>query len=44
VSAIIATQGAIDADEEDSPYTIAAIPALGAISLFVSGLLAIGYI
>jgi uncharacterized integral membrane protein (TIGR00698 family) len=35
VSAIIATQGAIDADEEDASYAIAAILALGAISLFV---------
>ena len=35
VSAIIATQGAIDADEEDSSYAIAAILALGAVSLFV---------
>ncbi|HTB98045.1 MAG TPA: putative sulfate exporter family transporter [Terracidiphilus sp.] len=34
VSAIIATQGAIDAEEEDSSYAIAAILALGAISLF----------
>jgi uncharacterized integral membrane protein (TIGR00698 family) len=34
VSAIIAAQGAIDADEEDSSYAIAAILALGAISLF----------
>jgi uncharacterized integral membrane protein (TIGR00698 family) len=34
ISAIIATQGAIDADEEDSSYAIAAILALGAISLF----------
>src|ERR1700757_3369276 len=33
VSAIIATQGAIDADEEDSSYAIAAILALGALSL-----------
>lgn len=33
VSAIIATQGAIDADEEDSSYAIAAILALGAVSL-----------
>lgn len=33
VSAIIATQGAIDADEEDSSVAIAAILALGAISL-----------
>jgi len=35
VSAIIATQGAIEADEEDASYAIAAILALGAISLFV---------
>ena len=35
VSAIIATQGAIDADEDDSSYAIAAILALGALSLFV---------
>jgi uncharacterized integral membrane protein (TIGR00698 family) len=35
VSAIIATQGAIEADEEDSSFAIAAILALGAISLFV---------
>src|SRR5580700_3044886 len=35
VSAIIATQGAIDADEEDSSYAIAAILLLGAISLFI---------
>src|SRR5277367_518610 len=34
VSAIIATQGAIDADEEDASFAIAAILALGAISLF----------
>jgi uncharacterized integral membrane protein (TIGR00698 family) len=33
VSAIIAAQGAIDADEEDTSYAIAAILALGAISL-----------
>ncbi len=33
VSAIIATQGAIDAEEEDSSIAIAAILALGAISL-----------
>ena len=33
VSAIIAAQGAIDADEKDSSYAIAAILALGA-SLF----------
>jgi uncharacterized integral membrane protein (TIGR00698 family) len=35
VSAIIATQGAIEADEEDSSYAIAAILALGALSLLV---------
>jgi uncharacterized integral membrane protein (TIGR00698 family) len=35
VSAIIAAQGAIDADEEDSSYAIAAILALGAISLLL---------
>ena len=35
VSAIIATQGAIEADEEDTSFAIAAILALGAISLFV---------
>jgi len=35
VSAIIATQGAIDADEEDAATAIAAILALGAVSLFV---------
>ena len=34
VSAIIATQGAINADEEDSSFAIAAILALGAIALF----------
>ena len=34
VSAIIATQGTIDADEQDSSTAIAAILALGAISLF----------
>jgi uncharacterized integral membrane protein (TIGR00698 family) len=34
VSAIIATKGAIDADDEDSSYAIAAILALGAIALF----------
>jgi uncharacterized integral membrane protein (TIGR00698 family) len=33
VSAIIAAQGAIDADEEDSSFAIAAILALGAIAL-----------
>ncbi|HEY2457297.1 MAG TPA: putative sulfate exporter family transporter, partial [Candidatus Acidoferrum sp.] len=34
VSAIIATKGAIDADDEDSSFSIAAILALGAIALF----------
>jgi uncharacterized integral membrane protein (TIGR00698 family) len=33
VSAIIATQGAIDADEQDTSFAIAAILSLGAISL-----------
>jgi uncharacterized integral membrane protein (TIGR00698 family) len=35
VSAIIAAQGAIDADDEDASFAISAILALGAISLFV---------
>ena len=35
VSAIIAAQGAIEADEEDSSYAIAAILLLGAASLFL---------
>src|SRR6202034_3361476 len=35
VSAIIAAQGAIDADEEDSSFAIAAILALGALALFI---------
>ena len=35
VSAIIAAQGAIEADEEDSSFSIAAILALGALALFV---------
>lgn len=35
VSAIIAAQGAIEADDEDASYAIGAILALGAISLFV---------
>ena len=35
VSAIIATQGAIEASDEDASYAIAAILALGAVSLFV---------
>jgi uncharacterized integral membrane protein (TIGR00698 family) len=34
VSAIIATQGAIDADDEDTSFAIAAILALGAFGLF----------
>ncbi|MGH8101691.1 MAG: YeiH family protein, partial [Chthoniobacterales bacterium] len=34
VSAIIAAQGAIEADEEDSSFSIAAILALGALALF----------
>jgi uncharacterized integral membrane protein (TIGR00698 family) len=34
VSAIIAARGAIDADDEDASYAIAAILALGAFSLF----------
>ena len=33
VSAIIAAQGAIEAEDEDASYAIAAILALGAISL-----------
>jgi uncharacterized integral membrane protein (TIGR00698 family) len=35
VSAIIAAKGAIDADDEDASYAIAAILALGAVSLVV---------
>src|SRR4029077_11535650 len=35
VSAIIAAKGAIDADDEDASYAIAAILALGAVSLIV---------
>ncbi len=35
VSAIIAAQGAIDADDEDTSFAISAILALGAISLFL---------
>ncbi len=35
VSAIIATQGAIEASDEDASYAIGAILALGAVSLFV---------
>jgi uncharacterized integral membrane protein (TIGR00698 family) len=34
VSAIIATQGAIEADDEDTSYAIGAILALGAVGLF----------
>lgn len=34
VSAIIATRGAIEADDEDSSFSIAAILALGAVALF----------
>src|SRR5438132_6452840 len=34
VSAIIAAEGAIDADEEDTSYAIAAVLALGAVALF----------
>src|ERR1700739_1334282 len=34
VSAIIATKGAIEADDEDSSFAVAAILALGALSLF----------
>src|SRR6266446_7212799 len=34
VSAIIATKGAINADDEDASYAMAAVLALGAISLF----------
>jgi len=35
VSAIIATQGAIEASDEDASYAIGAILALGAVSLFI---------
>jgi len=35
VSAIIAAQGAIDADDEDTSFAISAILALGAVALFV---------
>lgn len=35
VSAIIAAQGAIEADDEDASYAIAAILAIGAVSLFL---------
>jgi uncharacterized integral membrane protein (TIGR00698 family) len=35
VSAIIAAKGAIDADDEDASFAIAAVLALGAIALFV---------
>jgi uncharacterized integral membrane protein (TIGR00698 family) len=42
VSAIIATKGAIDADDEDSSLAIAAILALGAIALFTFPLIGHG--
>jgi uncharacterized integral membrane protein (TIGR00698 family) len=42
VSAIIAAQPAIDADDEDASYAIAAILALGAISLFTFPLIGHG--
>jgi uncharacterized integral membrane protein (TIGR00698 family) len=42
VSAIIATQGAIDADERDTTFAIAAILALGAVGLFVFPLIGHG--
>ena len=35
MSAIIAAKGAIEADDEDASYAMAAILALGAVSLFV---------
>src|SRR2546423_4407960 len=39
VSAIIATKGAIEADDEDSSFSIAAILALGALALFTFSLI-----
>jgi len=42
VSAIIAAKGAIEADDEDSSYAIAAILALGAIALFTFPLIGHG--
>lgn len=42
VSAIIAAKGAIDADDEDSSYAIAAILALGALALFTFPLIGHG--
>jgi uncharacterized integral membrane protein (TIGR00698 family) len=42
VSAIIAARGAIDADDEDAAYAIAAILALGAVSLVVFPLIGHG--
>ena len=42
VSAIIAAKGAIDADDEDASYAMAAILALGAVSLFVFPLIGRG--
>jgi uncharacterized integral membrane protein (TIGR00698 family) len=43
VSAIIAAKGAIDADDEEASYAIAAILALGAVSLFVFPLIGHGF-
>jgi len=42
VSAIIAAKGAIDADDEDSSFAIAAILALGALALFTFPVIAHG--
>ena len=42
VSAIIAAKGAIEADDEDASYAIAAILALGAVSLFAFPLIGHG--
>ncbi len=42
VSAIIAAKGAIDAEDEDASYAMAAILALGAVSLFVFPLIGHG--
>jgi uncharacterized integral membrane protein (TIGR00698 family) len=42
VSAIIAAQGAIDADDEDSTFAISAILALGALALFTFPLIGHG--
>src|SRR6059036_1213191 len=43
VSAIIAAKGAIEADDEDASYAIAAILALGAVSLLVFPLVGRGF-